>query len=518
MRDEKLKIDIENLEDQQVKLTVEVDSEQLDSAKRKAARKIARRIKIPGFRPGKAPYKVIQRQVGDEALLEEGLEILVNDIYPEVIEESEIEPYGPGHLENVVSLEPLTLEFIVPLMAEVELGDYHSIHFPYEPPEISEQDVSAVTEDFRQRQAVEESVERPAESGDHVYLKLSAKRYEEENEGEEGNLIEERSTSVIIAAADTDTSNEWPFDGFSRKVIGMEAGEEKKLVYTFPEDSQFESMREVTAEFAIKVDDIKARILPELNDEFAQSIGEYDDLQALEKEIRESLEQRASDTYNAEYDEKVLDAIIESSTIKYPPQMLDNELNLVVQQLENRLASQGLDMEIYLKTREIDEQGLREEAKPVAEARVNRSLILLKIASQEEIDVDEKELQEETARTLDSITRYMSDSDKKQFDSPNAIMNLTGSIYAEMRMNRTLEYLRKLAKGDEDADEEQQDSGEEAAGGPEESRVEVPGEDKVLDNVMQDASDDPGAVAAETEQEEDTSGQVEDQPDLEDEE
>ena len=127
-----MKIDIENLEDQQARLTVEVDNEQLEGAKRKAAKKIARRIKVPGFRPGKAPYKVIQRQVGDEVLLEESLEILVNDIYPEVIEEAEIKPYGPGNLENVVSLDPLTLEFVVPLMAEIELSDCHEIRFPYE--------------------------------------------------------------------------------------------------------------------------------------------------------------------------------------------------------------------------------------------------------------------------------------------------------------------------------------------------------------------------------------------------
>lgn len=443
-----MKTDIEYLEDQQAKLTVEVDNDQLEGAKRKAAKKIAKRIKIPGFRPGKAPYKVIQRQVGDEVLLEESLEILVNDIYPEVIEGAEIEPYGPGNLENVVSLEPLTLEFVVPLMAEVELGDYHEIRFPYELPEITDQEVKAVEEDFQQRQAVEETVDRQAEAGDHVYIKLSAKRYEEGDESESGNLIEERSTSVIIADEEEDTSNEWPFEGFSRELIGMSSGEEKKLIFTFPEDSQFETLRDVTAEFAILVEDIKARILPELNDEFAQSLGEYEDLAALENDIRESLEQRSEEAYNAEYDDQIMDAIIEGSTIKYPPQMLENELNLVIQQLESRLANQGLDMDIYLKTRDMDEQGLRDEATPVAETRVKRSLVLLEIARQDEIEVSEEELQQETERTLDSITRYMSDSDRKKFDTPKALMNLTGNIYAEMRMNRTLEYLRNVAKGE----------------------------------------------------------------------
>jgi trigger factor len=424
-----LKIETENLENHQVKLTVDVDSDQLEIAKRKAAKKLAKRIKVPGFRPGKAPYGVIQRQVGDGALFEEGLEILINDIYPDVIKEAEIEPYGPGNLENIIS---------------------------------------AVENDFGQRQAVEETAERPAETGDHVYVQLSAKRFEEEAESEPGNLIEERSTSMIIADEEEDTSSEWPFDGFSRELVGMSVGEDKTLIYTFPEDSQFETLRDVTAEFSIEIEDIKARILPDLNDEFAQSLGEYEDLEALEKDIRESLEQRAEETYNAEYDDQILEAILDESTIRYPPQMLDSEINNVIHQLESRLANQGLDMDIYLKTRDLDEQGLREETTPVAEARINRSLILLEIAQKEEIEVSEKELQQETERTLDSITRFMSESDRKQFDSPNAMINLAGNIYAEMRMNRTLEYLRSVAKGEELTDSaeevEQDELSAEAAG------------------------------------------------------
>jgi trigger factor len=224
----------------------------------------------------------------------------------------------------------------------------------------------------------------------------------------------------------------------------------------------------VTAEFSIEIEDIKARILPDLNDEFAQSLGEYEDLEALEKDIRESLEQRAEETYNAEYDDQILEAILDESTIRYPPQMLDSEINNVIHQLESRLANQGLDMDIYLKTRDLDEQGLREETTPVAEARINRSLILLEIAQKEEIEVSEKELQQETERTLDSITRFMSESDRKQFDSPNAMINLAGNIYAEMRMNRTLEYLRSVAKGEELTDSaeevEQDELSAEAAG------------------------------------------------------
>ena len=206
------------------------------------------------------------------------------------------------------------------------------------------------------------------------------------------------------------------------------------------------------------------------------------DLEALEKDIRESLEQRSSETYNAEYDDQVIETIIEGSTIKYPPQMLENELNLVIQQLESRLANQGLDMDIYLKTRDMDEQGLRDEATPVAESRVKRSLILLEIAGQEEIEVSEEELQEETERTFDSITRYMSDSDRKQFDTPNALLNLTGSIYAEMRMNRTLEYLRDIAKVDLESEETSEEPVEDIKGDADDTEKEAQADQDEIEN------------------------------------
>jgi trigger factor len=514
-----LNIETEFLEDQQIKITVEVDADQLEASKRKAAKKIARRIKIPGFRPGKAPYQVIRRQIGDEALLEESLEILVNEIYPKVIEETEIEPYGPGNLENVVSLDPMTLEFVIPLMAEVEIGDYQSIRLPYEPPEVTDQDIEAVELDFRQRQAIEETVDREAGVGDRLSLRLSAKRFEEDEDNEdssEADLIEERSTSVIIANDQDDTGNEWPFSGFSRELVGMSTGDDKILVYTFPEDSPFETLRDVNAEFSIHIEDVKSRVLPELNDEFAQSLGEYEDLDALQKDIRESLEQRRLEAYNSEYDDQVIGQIVEGSTIKYPPQMKENEITNIIQQLESRLGNQGLDMDIYLKTREMDAQGLRDEAEPVADSRVKRSLVLLEIAQKEEIDISESELQEETTRTLASITRFMSESDRKQFDSPNAIMNLTGNIYAELRVNRTIEYLRSVANGEAEAEVEQESDAPEPQDTSEEPSDEAyaAGDETVSSEVEEESeSEDIESIDSEPDVTEDESPETEGEKD-----
>jgi trigger factor len=170
-----LKIESQLQDDHQVKLVVEIDPEMLVQAKQRAARQISRRTKIPGFRPGKAPYPVIQRHVGDEVLLEEGLELLISDLYPKIIEESGFHPYGPGRFDELASIDPVTLEFTVPLMAEVG-GDYRSIRFPYELPEVSEFQVEEVLQNLRQRQSVEEPVERPIQEGDRVNIRLSGRQ------------------------------------------------------------------------------------------------------------------------------------------------------------------------------------------------------------------------------------------------------------------------------------------------------------------------------------------------------
>jgi trigger factor len=133
-----LKIDKQLLDDHQAKLTVEIEEEKMDEMKHRAAKKIARSIKIPGFRPGKAPYSVIARQVGEPAIMDEAMEILIKEVYPDIIKEADIKPYGMGQLENILSLDPVALEFLIPLDVEVTLGDYKSIRNEYQPPQISD--------------------------------------------------------------------------------------------------------------------------------------------------------------------------------------------------------------------------------------------------------------------------------------------------------------------------------------------------------------------------------------------
>ncbi len=192
-----MKIDALRREDHQVLLTVEVESALLEDAKQRAARHLSKHTKIPGFRPGKAPYALVQRVVGDEAILEEAVELLVNDVYPGALDEAKIEPYGPGSLEKIKSTNPPVFEFLIPLKAEVELGDYRSIRQPYELKEVTDEDVDNVVSGLLEQQAVIEPVDRPAQEGDLVYAQLSGRRLDPP-EGEDETFIKERSVPINV--------------------------------------------------------------------------------------------------------------------------------------------------------------------------------------------------------------------------------------------------------------------------------------------------------------------------------
>ena len=208
-----------------------MEPSQLEEAKHRAARQISHQKKIPGFRPGKAPYPIVLRTIGEEAILDEALDILVKDIYPKAIEESKIKPYGPGSLENMPKLDPPTFEFIVPLEPEVTLGDYKKIRIPYKLKAITKKDINKVLEDLRERQVVLEPSDQPAKEGDQVYIKLSIKRIDPA-EGEIPSLVSDRRMPVVISPAKTENKAEWPYPGFSQTLVGMLKGEEK--VFNIP--------------------------------------------------------------------------------------------------------------------------------------------------------------------------------------------------------------------------------------------------------------------------------------------
>jgi trigger factor len=441
-----LKIEKEIRDDHQIKLTVEIDADEFEKAKRRAARQVAKRVRIPGYRPGKAPYGVILRNVGEGTIVEQALEAYVDTEYSKIIEAAEIEPYGAGTLDNVPSLDPPTLEFLVPLEAAVELGDYKSIEFPYEVPETGTEEVQKAIEQIQQQNATRETVERPAEMGDIVFMQVSGKRSEIEDEAEAA-IFEKRFSSATIQE-DADEF-EFPYPGFAMELIGLSIDEEKTINYEYPADHDDEDLKGAKAEFEVTVTNIQSQTLPEIDDELAKSASDFDTLEEWQAELNTNLQKQAEDTYGQEYDDQIIKHLVDVSTVKYPPQMIAREKEEMLRGLEQNLSRQGLTKELYMQIRGLDEAGLEEEIAPVAEDRVKQALVLMDIAKAEDIKADEGQVQAETGRTFDAIASQMTPNEAKKLARSQYLFSLMGNIMADMVTTKTMEYLRATAKGEE---------------------------------------------------------------------
>lgn len=384
-----MKLEKSILDDHQAQVVVELESERVEAARRRAARKLASRGKIPGFRPGKAPYDVIVRHYGEPAVYEEAIDLLVDEVYPEMLKDADINPAAAGLLEKVEGTDLPKLTFRVPLAPEVVLGDYREIRAPYEyQPPGSDKLEQALTE-LQQMYATTETVERAVEAGDFVLMDLNSAT----------ESLKRTGFAAVVRAEDR--QDEIPFPGFSRQLVGLKAGDSKKILHEFPQDIVDAALAGQNVEIEAIVKAVRSMTLPALDDAFAKTVGNYESLASLKNMLTKEIEDRARAEYDDEYFTKLVDKIREGAGIKYAPQTLEHEAEHVVDEMRQRLAQQRLDLETYYKMRNTTaEKFLEDEAKPVARKRLERSLILDEVARQEKIEVDNGALDQEFNSTL----------------------------------------------------------------------------------------------------------------------
>jgi trigger factor len=442
-----LNIEIEQLADHQAKITVEFEPEVLTQYQHKAARKIAEKGKIPGFRPGKAPFDVIRRTYGEAAINEQAIEMIVDDKYSEVLEQAKINPGAPGSLEEVVSVDPPKFVFIVPKEPEVELGDYKSVRLDYNLEPVTDEDVEKVVKNLQSSYATTESVDRPAQTGDMVYIQLQG-RILNPKEGEKENYLDNTSFEIVVGGSEADPDN-WPYEGFSKVLDGMSKDEEKVVTHTYKKDDQNENLQGKKVEFVIKVEEVKLLKLPELDQNFAQMVGNFENMDILRTQVREQAEHQKKHEYEDNYYDELLEKVTATSVVKYPPQVLEEEQKDILKSFEDNLGRQKMDLDAYLKMREFTkEKFMEEEVKPAAVKRLTRSLVMSEIAKLEKIEVDQEELKNVVTMRLDSLLRSPA---MKKVRGDKDIQNLTTAIMMDtanhLYNEKTLECLKDIATG-----------------------------------------------------------------------
>lgn len=440
-----MKIETQPREDHQVKIIAEFDAETMEGFKHRAARKISQETRIPGFRPGKAPYDIVRRMYGDDAIEKQAIELLVDDQYAKVIEESGVKPGAAGSLDEIVSTDPLKLSFIVPLAPEVTLGDYQAIRKAYEPPAVSDEQINEFMRRMQTSYATAEPVEHPAEKGDLVYYMISG-HLTQPNEGEDAEVIKEGPAQVIIGEG-TLADKDWPFTDFTDELIGLSANDEKTVKHTFGEDAADEKLRGREVEYQIKVQSIKSLHLPELNDEFAQTMGEFANFEEFKASVVKQLEDNARNEYDQKFFDELFDLISAGSTIKYPPQMLEDEQEHILEHLKEDLSKNNLDLETYLKLIKTDrETFMAEQVVPAAVKRLTRSLVLEEVGRAEKIELAQDEVNNAVNGTLQQLSATPGFNPKKVTERVvNAIaMDAVSRLYNQRILNR----LQAIATGE----------------------------------------------------------------------
>jgi trigger factor len=430
-----LKIETQDLAERQMQLTVEVPDDQIEAAMHRAARRMSQRSKIAGFRPGKAPYEVVLQRYGQEAVFDEALDALGQDVYRQALEDSSLDPVAPGALEDVVSRSPLVLRYTIPLVPQVDLGKYRELRLPFETPAVKDEAVQEVLDGLRQQQALIEPVDRPARDSDVVVLDLHG-RLADAPEGEDQALMDEHGISILVAE-----STDFPFPGSAVHLLGIGVGEERQAEYTFPADYRNESLRGRKAIFHFRCQAVKSRSVPEWSDELARNLGEFTDQSDLRRKVRQSLEGQSLQQAESEYADKVIDAVVSGSQLAFPPVLLRQEVDDTLQDLDRRLKDQRLSLTDYLKIEKKEESELRLELEPQARRRLERGLVLGQVVEAENLEVEESEVAAALDRVLEPLTESK-DAVRRVLDTPAGRRRIRLDLLTDKAVARLVQVAR----------------------------------------------------------------------------
>ncbi|MBO8141782.1 MAG: trigger factor [Firmicutes bacterium] len=385
---------VERLSDHpaRVVLEVEVEPQRVEQSVNNVYRRLARQVRIPGFRPGKAPRPVVERHVGKDTLYQEAFEELIPEAYREAVRAADIEPVAQAKIDILEygSGKPLRFKAEVDVKPEVKLGQYRGLKVEKRRPRVTDEAVDAFVEGIRQRHAELVEAGKPQlEKGDYAVID-----YEGLIDGKPFRGGAGRGETVEVGGAAV-------LPEFSDQLIGMAPGDEREFEVTFPENSR-EDIAGKTAKFRVTLHGIKQKRLPELDDEFAKDAGDYETLEELRADVRRRLEEAAEEDAEAAMRQKLLEQAVAAAEVDVPPVMVEQELARVLDELAMSLVQNGITVEQYLKSSGQTEEQLAERFRDTALARVKADLVLEAVARAEQLIPSEEEVDARLVQLLGS--------------------------------------------------------------------------------------------------------------------
>lgn len=388
-----MSLQVEKLEGNIAKLTIEASAEDFEKAVDKAYQKNKNKLSVPGFRKGKVPRKMIEKMYGNTVFYEEAANILIPSVYAKAIDECTEEVVSQPKIE-VVQIEagkPFIFTAEVALKPEVTLGAYKSVEIEKVDTTVTEEEIDEAVNRERESNARTISVEdRAVQDGDMVVLDFEGFMDGAAFEGGKGE-----NYSLTIGSGTF-------IPGFEEQLIGAEIDKEITVNVTFPEDYHAEELKGKNAEFKCTIKEIKEKELPELDDEFASDVSEFDTMEEYREDLKKQLTKQKEETAEEEKGDKVVEAIIASSQMDIPEAMIETQQRQMAEDFARRIQMQGLSFEQYLQFTGLTRADFMEQMKPQTLKRIQSRLVLCAIAKAENIEATEEEYQEEIQKMADS--------------------------------------------------------------------------------------------------------------------
>ena len=368
-----------------VAISVEVPADTLEQAAEKAFRRLVQKASIPGFRPGKAPRALYERQYGSNHLYEEAARDLVDEYYKQAVDANDLHPLDSPDVDikRLGRGEPLVFEATVAVRPPVELGDYKAHGQSVQPKAVTDEEVEKVVAGMREHHAELRPVQRPAQSGDVLTVDVDV-------------TLDGKALPPFGRDAHIELGREYTINGLAEGLLGASEGETRTLELAFPDDYADADLRGKTGVFTVAVHQVSEKVLPGLDDEFAKTVG-VENIDALRKTVRDELAHAAFHEGRDEAAEKALAHAIDTASVDVPEVLVDDELDHMVADLKGRLRQQGLSYEEFLLRAKKAEEEIRAEWKDAARRRAASMLVLDEIAKREDIGVTSEELAQELA-------------------------------------------------------------------------------------------------------------------------
>ena len=414
-----MSVTVEKLEKNMAKLTIEVSADELEKAIQAAYLKQKNRINIPGFRKGKAPRAMIEKMYGAGIFYEDAANALIPNAYSEALAECEETIVSQPSID-VVQLEkgkPFIFTAEVALKPEVTLGEYKGLEVPKSELEVTEEEIAGELRKEQESNSRTIDVDdRAVADGDKVTLD-----YEGFVDGEAFDGGKGTDYPLTIGSGAF-------IPGFEEQLVGAEIGKETEVNVTFPENYQAENLAGKPAVFKCTVKKIEVKELPELDDDFAKDVSEFDTLEEYKADIKKNLEEKKADAAKRAKEDAAVDAAIEKASMEMPDAMLDTQVSNMIEDFARRIQSQGLTMEQYLQFTGMTPAALQEQMKPQALKRIQSRLVLEKIAEVENIQISDEKLDEEIAQMaemykmeVEKLKEVLGDAEKEQMKKDLAV-------------------------------------------------------------------------------------------------